>query len=251
MQAVTHWLHQSQSTVRLPRSPSMSATATSLLNRVLGGTCATSWCGVGAMAAAKEAARAADVTDARPSIILGNIHWAAQRHSQASTEYQAALRADPTACPLDLYLKLGSCFLTDGEFEYARNVYVQVSIAVCAAAWLDAWCTPCPRAWSYSHAAKQNLLLFCCLSLSWQAWRQATAIARVASACTGQARGAGCCMCMSYLILLLMPGRGRCWHAMGGWCVCRHVQCGPVQGPGWVQALPTCACKTSRMLTQH
>lgn len=57
---------------------------------------------------------------------MGNIHWAAQRHSQASAEYQAGLRGDPTACPLDLYLKLGTSFLTDGEFEYARNVYVQV-----------------------------------------------------------------------------------------------------------------------------
>ena len=57
---------------------------------------------------------------------MGNIHWAAQRHSQASAEYQAGLRGDPTGCPLDLYLKLGTSFLTDGEFEYARNVYVQV-----------------------------------------------------------------------------------------------------------------------------
>ena len=57
---------------------------------------------------------------------MGNIHWAAQRHSQASAEYQAGLRGDPTACPLDLYLNLGTSFLTDGEFEYARNVYVQV-----------------------------------------------------------------------------------------------------------------------------
>lgn len=88
----------------------------------------------GALAAAKEAARAADPADVRPCIIMGNIHWAAQRHSQASAEYQSALRGDPTACPLDLYLKLGSSFLTDGEFEYARNVYVQASghIAVCA-----------------------------------------------------------------------------------------------------------------------
>lgn len=57
---------------------------------------------------------------------MGNIHWAAQRHSQASVEYQSALRSDPTGCPLDLYLKLGTSFLADGEFDYARNVYVQV-----------------------------------------------------------------------------------------------------------------------------
>ena len=80
----------------------------------------------GALEAAKEAAHAADPTDVRPRILLGNIYWAAGHLKQASKEYQAALRAGPTACPLDLYLRLGTAFLADGEFEYARNVYVQV-----------------------------------------------------------------------------------------------------------------------------
>ena len=80
----------------------------------------------GALEAAKEAARAADPEDVRPRILLGNIYWTAGEASQASKEYQAALRAGPTACPLDLYLRLGTAFLVEGEFEYARNVYVQV-----------------------------------------------------------------------------------------------------------------------------
>lgn len=78
------------------------------------------------MEAAKEAARAADPQDVRARILLGNIHWAAGHASQASKEYQGALRAGPTSCPLDLYLRLGTSFLAEGEFEYARNVYVQV-----------------------------------------------------------------------------------------------------------------------------
>ena len=80
----------------------------------------------GSLEAAKEASRAADPTDVRPHIVLGNLYWATGKASQASKEYQAALRAGPTACPLDLYLRLGTTFLADGEFEYARNVYVQV-----------------------------------------------------------------------------------------------------------------------------
>ena len=83
----------------------------------------------GALEAAKEAARAADPEDVRPRIILGNLHWAAGRATQASKEYQGALRAGPTSCPLDLYLRLGTTFLAEGEFEYARNVYVQVNAA--------------------------------------------------------------------------------------------------------------------------
>ncbi len=83
----------------------------------------------GALEAAKEAARAADPEDVRPRIILGNLHWAAGRASQASKEYQGALRAGPTSCPLDLYLRLGTTFLAEGEFEYARNVYLQVNEA--------------------------------------------------------------------------------------------------------------------------
>lgn len=83
----------------------------------------------GALEAAKEAARAADPQDVRPRIILGNLYWAAGRASQASKEYQGALRAGPTSCPLDLYLRLGTTFLAEGEFEYARNVYVQVNAA--------------------------------------------------------------------------------------------------------------------------
>ena len=78
------------------------------------------------MEAAKEAAHAADPQDVRARILLGNIHWAAGHTSQASKEYQGALRAGPTSCPLDLYLRLGTSFLAEGEFEYARNVYVQV-----------------------------------------------------------------------------------------------------------------------------
>ncbi|KAL0022439.1 hypothetical protein WJX79_000099 [Trebouxia sp. C0005] len=93
----------------------------------------------GALEAAKEAARAADPQDVRPRIILGNLYWAAGRASQASKEYQGALRAGPTSCPLDLYLRLGTTFLAEGEFEYARNVYVQAcAVRPCASTWLGA-----------------------------------------------------------------------------------------------------------------
>ena len=99
----------------------------------------SNWQCAGALEAAKEAARAADPEDVRPRILLGNIYWAAGQASQASKEYQAALRAGPTSCPLDLYLRLGTAFLAEGEFEYARNVYVQVHSIAAAAYGMYHW----------------------------------------------------------------------------------------------------------------
>ncbi|KAK9819945.1 hypothetical protein WJX72_004242 [[Myrmecia] bisecta] len=92
-----------------------------------------------ALAHITEAARGAEPSDARPHILLGNIHYSAGRQAEASSAYQAALRTGPDACPLELYLRLGASFLEQGQPEYARNVYVQAcAVRPCASAWLGA-----------------------------------------------------------------------------------------------------------------
>lgn len=80
------------------------------------------------MAALKEAARVAGTGDIRPHLLMGNLHQAAGRLEEASLAYQSALRAAPDACPLDLYLRLGACFLAKREYDFGHSVYLQVGL---------------------------------------------------------------------------------------------------------------------------
>eukprot|EP00891_Asterochloris_glomerata_P001607 jgi/Astpho2/1607/fgenesh1_pg.00028_%23_15_t len=92
-----------------------------------------------AMAQAHEATRLASPEDIRPHVLLGNMHAAAGRPAEASAEYQAALQKQPTACPLDVYLRLGRAFAEQDQHEYARNVFVQAcTVRPCASTWLGA-----------------------------------------------------------------------------------------------------------------
>ena len=80
------------------------------------------------MAQAHEAVRLASPSDIRPHVLLGNMHAAKGRPAEASAEYQAALQKQPTACPLNVYLRLGRAFAEQDQHEYARNVFVQVGL---------------------------------------------------------------------------------------------------------------------------
>jgi len=88
---------------------------------------------------AREAIRHGTKEDMRPHILLGNIHYKAARSKDASDAYQIALDLGPRSCPLELYLRLGSAFHTQGKLEYALDVFTQGCAArPCASTWIGA-----------------------------------------------------------------------------------------------------------------
>jgi len=87
----------------------------------------------------RRAALAAPPGDVTPLVLLGHTHMRAGAVAEAVRAYESALRAAPTGCPLDVYIRLGNGYLAEGKLEDALAVFGQACIArPCASAWAGA-----------------------------------------------------------------------------------------------------------------
>eukprot|EP00873_Tetraselmis_striata_P034858 jgi/Tetstr1/455122/TSEL_041974.t1 len=87
----------------------------------------------------KDAMRHGDKKDVRPHILMGHVLYKTGQYKDAAVAYQHALSAEPARCPLEMYIRLGSCFLVQEQHQFALNVYTQACAArPCASTWLGA-----------------------------------------------------------------------------------------------------------------
>lgn len=92
-----------------------------------------------ALAAADAAARSLPVGDFRPRLLSASIHYSAKAWSDAGFGYQTVLTEAPAACSLEVYLRLGQCYLQLGRYIDAEHVFTAACAACgCASTWLGA-----------------------------------------------------------------------------------------------------------------